>query len=306
MYNKKLFLFGAQVHQGQPNDGTDLAPQHLRTEGLKELMSNKFQQLIDCGNYFGTSPKEVKALEQFAHHFSQALYHSLSGNQHMGLVIGGDHSCAIGTLWGALRLNPDMKVIWVDAHADMNTLESSPSGNLHGMPLAFFLGLENKIFTNTPTLHPHQVVHIGLRDVDNAEKRFLKELDILHFSANDVHRFGINQVLQKCQKHLDPNHNSEFYLSFDTDALDPSLTPATGTPVANGLNIEQAQEIMNYFSSTGRLKILELVEFNPELGQTQEVERTVNSLMQVLSAVQSQYPASFPLQNPSQHIQLSH
>jgi len=144
----------------------------------------------------------------------------------------------MGTISGTLSKYPDAVVVWVDAHADINTVTSTPSGNIHGMPVAFLMGLPTTetipefSWIKPGILKPHQIVYIGLRDVDVGEKRILKENGIKAFSMHEVDKFGIGKVVQMALDHVNPHRDRPIHLSFDVDALDPSVAPSTGTPVS--------------------------------------------------------------------------
>lgn len=174
-------------------------------------------------------------------------------NGQMALTLGGDHSLGLGTLTGTARAmhaqGKEFCCIWVDAHADINTIETTPSGNLHGMPLSFLLGLCDEGLATLdgfewlaqspvrPVLSPHRLVYIGLRDVDAGEKELLKRHGIKAFSMHQVDKWGIGKVVEMALDHVNPNRDLPIHLSFDVDALDPSVAPATGMLVIDQFGI---------------------------------------------------------------------
>lgn len=186
------------------------------------------------------------------------------------ITLGGDHSIAVGTLQGILRAQPSSVIFWIDAHADINTPVTSPSGNAHGMPLAFLLGL---IDASTipgfewvqPLLSPSRLIYIALRDLDEGEKRIIRSLGILAFTMHDIDKLGINRVIEEAMVHADPYSVRPLHVSFDIDACDPAFAPATGTPVKGGLSYREAHFILECISATGRLAGLDMVEVNPSL-----------------------------------------
>ena len=199
----------------------------------------------------------------------------------ISLNIGGDHSMAIGTISGIARgirerLGEDIKVVWVDAHADINTPETTESGNLHGMPLSFLTGLVTKKIEGLdwiePSIKPENLVYIGLRDVDKGEKEILKKYNIKAFSIHEIDRYGIGKVLDMTIEYLSQGDNPEapIHLSFDIDALDPSVAPSTGTPVRGGLTFREGHYICEALHATGRLVGLDMVELNPAIGNNLE------------------------------------
>lgn len=217
------------------------------------------------------NPMAVSAVTQ---RISQQVYEKAIGGR-MVLTLGGDHSIAIGTISGTAkaireRLGREMAVIWVDAHADINTPETSESGNIHGMPVAFLTGLatsERKdIFgwiEKNQQISTNKLVYIGLRDIDRGEKRILREHGIRAFSMHDIDRHGIGRVMEMALAHI--GSDTPIHLSFDVDALDPQWAPSTGTPVRGGLTLREGDFIAECVHETGQLIAMDLVEVNPSL-----------------------------------------
>jgi len=194
------------------------------------------------------------------------------------VTLGGDHSLAMGTISGTLSVHPETCVIWVDAHADINTVESTESGNIHGMPVSFLLGIGSKISEFSwvkPLLKSERLVYIGLRDVDAGEKRVLRENNIKAFGMHEVDKYGIGKVVEMALDHVNPNRDRPIHLSFDVDALDPSVAPSTGTPVRGGLTFREGHYICETIHETGLLVALDLMEVNPSLADDASVRQTV-------------------------------
>lgn len=199
------------------------------------------------------------------------------------LTLGGDHSLGLGTIAGTCRAtNGEFAVIWVDAHADINTVETTPSGNIHGMPVAFLLGLCGhshvegyEWMPEKPLLRADRIAYIGLRDVDAGEKKTLKQLGIKAFSMHEVDKHGIGYVVQNAIQHVNPHGNLPIHLSFDVDALDPSVAPATGTPVRGGMTFREGHYICEAVCETGKLCAMDLMEVNPTLGDAAQRLQTV-------------------------------
>jgi len=245
--------------------------------------------------------RHVSAVTQ---QLSEQIYtHAKTGR--FVLTLGGDHSIAIGTVSGTAkaireRLNKDIAVIWVDAHADINTPELSLSGNVHGMPVAFLTGLASAKGTSNghangngttassdtdatepftwlpsrPSLSPTKLVYIGLRDVDRAEKAILRANNIKAFSMHDIDRHGIGRVMEMALAHI--GADTPIHLSFDVDALDPQWAPSTGTPVRGGLTLREGDYIAECVHETGQLVAMDLVEVNPSL-EERGAEETVRA-----------------------------
>lgn len=185
---------------------------------------------------------------------------------------------AMGTISGTLDTYPDACVIWIDAHADINTSDTTDTGNIHGMPVSFLLGLGSKVPEFSwvkSSLRPDRIVYIGLRDVDAGEKRILKENNIKAFSMHEVDKYGIGKVVEMALDHVNPNRDRPIHLSFDVDALDPTVAPSTGTPVRGGLTFREGHYICEAIYETGLLVALDLMEVNPSLEDEESVKQTV-------------------------------
>lgn len=275
---------------GQCKPGVDAAPSALVSAGLLDQLSadlgyklhgdtkvrnyNEYttQRTASDEPHRGMkNPRSVSAVtEDIA---TQVYKQSRAGR--LALTLGGDHSIAIGTIAGVARatrerLGRDLAVIWVDAHADLNTPETSDSGNIHGMPLSFLTGLSSSrepgIFSWLQSQHlisPTKLVYIGLRDVDRGEKRLLRQHNIKAFSMHDVDRHGIGRVVEMALAHI--GSDTPIHLSFDVDALDPMWAPSTGTPVRGGLTLREGDYIAECVAGSGQLVAMDLVEVNPSL-----------------------------------------
>uniref|UniRef100_UPI003AAA2530 arginase-1 n=1 Tax=Centroberyx gerrardi TaxID=166262 RepID=UPI003AAA2530 len=205
-------------------------------------------------------------------------------------MLGGDHSLAIGSVLGHAAVQQQLSVVWVDAHADINTPLSSPTGNLHGQPVSYLIHeLRDKIpvLPNfswvKPCIAAKDLVYIGLRDVDPEEHYILKFLGIKVFSMTEVDRLGIARVMEETCDYLSDKVKKPIHLSYDVDALDPSVTPATGTPVVGGLSYREGVYIAETLCQTGLLSAVDMVEVNPLRGRTeQEVQSTVGTAVDLL------------------------
>jgi len=205
------------------------------------------------------------------------------------LTLGGDHSLAMGTIAGTLSKHPDACVLWIDAHTDINTPETTDTGNIHGMPLAFLLSLANSAslggssesgpapFAWLDSIHLpiERLAYIGLRDVDAGEKALLRQHKIAAFSMHEVDRYGIGQVVEMALDRVNPGRDKPVHLSFDVDALDPTVAPSTGTPVRGGLTFREGHYICERLYETGLLAAVDIVEVNPSLQDQTAVEQTV-------------------------------
>lgn len=283
---------------GQCKTGVDAAPQALIESGLIEALRDKLgyklhfdQQVHIYSDVIPENDDKVcnmlrsKAVSAVTSRIAEQVYaHAKEGR--MVLNLGGDHSIAIGTIGGTARavkerLNKEMAVVWIDAHADINTPETSDSGNIHGMPVAFLTGIAKSkreydgAFSWIQAHHQipiSKLVYVGLRDVDDGERQILKENGIVAFSMHSIDRWGIGQTMEKVLAHI--GRDTPIYLSFDVDSLDPSVAPSTGTPVRGGLTLREGDFICEVVHETGQLVGMDLVEVNPHL-ETHGSEETV-------------------------------
>ena len=207
-------------------------------------------------------------LSQWHAGFRGAVATSIQGGR-FPLVLGGDHSLSAGSIRGAAK-HKKLGVIWVDAHADFNTAETTPSGNIHGMPLAALCGLGDPRLVclwedeTAPALDPRRVAVIGARDLDPGEKRNLREADVMVQSMEQIDRIGMVAALEKAIDRVSRDVDG-IYLSLDMDALDPRHAPGVGTPVPGGLTYREAHLACEVVAETGRLIGMDLVEVNPIL-----------------------------------------
>ena len=296
---RRLFLYGAGYLGGQPKAGVELAPNYFRKYGLKKIFEKKLGYYVeDGGNIKINKNKETNNtyIMDDIGYYNNIIYDTLIphlNNNTQCLTLGGDHSIAIGSVSATLKAHPDAVVIWVDAHADINTKDTSSSGNLHGMPLGYLLGLESsKIdfgWMNT-SLRGDSLIYFGLRDIDPPEWDHIKKLDISYQTKLDMDRKGIIQSVTEALSHIDSKR--PIHLSFDIDVLDPSIAPATGTKVENGLTMEEALILIRTIKSDGRKIVnMDLVEVNPKLFENvsnqkdNRVELTLNSGISIIEEV---------------------
>lgn len=284
---KKMGIVIAPFSGGQPRSGVELGPDYLLQYGLRQDMEKlgwhtTLEKALD-----GKAVEARKAREQndVIRHLkrpkltadcTQEIYKCVRKVAEQGrfpLTLGGDHSIAIGTVAGVLSVHPDAGVIWVDAHADINTMSSTVTGNLHGCPLSLVMGLDRAnipdCFSWVPqVLKPEKLAYIGLRELDEAEKQILHDLSITAFSMFHVDRYGMDKVIQMAVDAVTPLGTEPIMVSYDVDAIDPLFVPATGTPVRGGLSFREALFLCERVAETGRLVALDVVECNPLLATT--------------------------------------
>ncbi|XP_051867290.1 arginase, hepatic-like [Pristis pectinata] len=292
-FNHRLGILGAPLSRGQGKKGVEVAPAALRKSGLVKALRIGGCDVKDYGDLkfedepedqpFGTV-KMPRTVGRANEKLSQAV-NKVKASGQICLTLGGDHSLAIGSISGHAAFHSDLCVVWVDAHADINTPSTTPTGNLHGQPVSFLIKELKAEFPAVPgfswlepCLSAKDIVYVGLRDVDPGEKDIIKKLGIKFFSMADVNRMGIHKVMELTNEYLFSRVKKPIHLSFDIDGFDPVLAPATGTPVEAGLTYEQGVFLAKEIHNTGLLSAIDLVEVNPLLGKTQEdIASTVNT-----------------------------
>ncbi len=259
---------------GQSRRGVDMGPSAMRYAGLDDRLRELGCEVRDCGNVEipvrdmlvreGGLPYLKPVVEGCRAIYAAAEQASAGGE--LPVFLGGDHSIAIGTV-GAATLAGPTGLLWIDAHADFNTPETSPSGNLHGMPLAVLTGDGPPELVDLgrpgPKLPAADAVLIGVRDLDPGERRRLRASRVGVYSMRDVDERGIGQVAREALTRLE--HCPRIHVSLDLDVLDPREAPGVGTPVAGGLTYREAHLLMETIATTGRVTSIDLVEINPIL-----------------------------------------
>ncbi|MCB0377719.1 MAG: arginase [Bdellovibrionales bacterium] len=283
MSNKKPFaILGTGICHGQPKPGVEKGYHYLELMGLWEKMAKVHPRLKNFGNLQFSPNEPAKAYND--------LFHKTLEIHNSGFrpaLIGGDHSQAFSTISALLNIYPDLKILWVDAHGDMNTPKTSPSGNLHGMPLSGLLGLVPKEDWGMPWLNQllraDQVIQLGVRDIDHGEQELMDEYGIEYYSPSQVREKGLNHILDDIVKRW---AGAPCHLSFDIDGLDSSLVPATGTPVGQGLNMDEGLQIIDTVKGHFNFVSFEVVEFNPDLAKNQqELETTEANVCRLIEAM---------------------
>ena len=273
---KRIVIIGAALDLGAGRRGVDMGPSAIRYAGLDERLAGLGYEIADWGNVetavaeatasgdpqarFLTQIKE--ACERIARRVER-----VTRDGRVPVVLGGDHSVALGTLGGLAAAHGAGAVLWIDAHGDLNTPETSPSGNVHGMPLAVALGRGGEAFASEawplPMLDPERVALIGIRSLDEGEREFVRETGMGVYTMTDLDRQGLEAVFREA---LDRVEGAAFvHVSLDMDVVDPDVAPGVGTPVRGGLSYREAHLAMELVAEAGLLDSLEIVEVNPIL-----------------------------------------
>nr|CAD7433799.1 unnamed protein product [Timema monikensis] len=208
------------------------------------------------------------------------------------VTLGGDHSVSIGTIDGHVKARGNVAVLWVDAHADLNTADTSLTGNIHGMPVALLAKELSDYWPyipgmdwQKPTLSIKQFAYIGLRSVDEYERVIMDKYSITAFGMEDIEYKGIVNVVNEALQSIDPLSTLPLHVSFDIDCLDPLEAPSTGTPVRGGMSLREGIQVMEQAHRTGRLSAIDLVEVNPSIGDKRDVHLTIQAAKHLLQAV---------------------
>jgi arginase len=266
---KRVDIVGVPMDLGASRRGVDMGPSAVRYAKLHQKLERLgIATIVDHGNLQvpiresaaldDSTAKYLHVIQEVCARLSNVVEGAIRDGG-MPVVLGGDHSIAMGTLAGLGRANGEPPgLVWIDAHADINSPETSGSGNVHGMPLWFAL--------KTGVAQAERTVQIGLRDVDPGEKRLLRELGVTAFSMTDVDKLGMMRVMEEAQA-IAGRGGRPIHVSFDMDGIDPSEAPGTGTPVKGGLSYREAHLIMEMLHDTGQLGSIEMVEINPILDQ---------------------------------------
>ncbi len=273
----QLDIIGVPIDLGADRRGVDMGPSAIRYAELHKKLEGLGHTYEDKGNIEApiqetceiTDPKlkYIDCIIPMGRRIAGAVATSIQGGR-FPLVLGGDHSLSVGSIRGVAK-HKKIGVIWVDAHADFNTPETTPSGNIHGMPLAALCGLGDprlvSLWDETPpVLDPERVAIIGARDLDPGEKQNLREAGVMVQSMEQIDRFGMLTALEKAIERVSRDVDG-IYLSFDMDALDPRNAPGVGTPVPGGLTFREAHLACEVIAETGKLIGMDMVEVNPIL-----------------------------------------
>jgi arginase len=283
MKQSHIAIIGAPMDLGAGRRGVDMGPSALRLAGLNEKLTSLGYEVEDLGNVLVDQPESLPVGNPGARYLPQIaqtckrlaeMVEQAADNGHVPVVLGGDHSIAIGTVSGMSRhfrkAGKKLGLIWIDAHADMNTPATSPSGNVHGMPLACCIGLGPRELTHiggsAPQIEPDSVALVGLRSVDDVEGHSVRELGMHAFTMRDIDERGLRAVITEAIQIVTAG-TAGFHLSFDMDAVDPREAPGVGTPVRGGITYREAHLAMELIGDSGLMTSLEIVEVNPVLDE---------------------------------------
>jgi arginase len=275
--SREIAVIGATLDLGAGRRGVDMGPSAIRYAGLEQQLADKLGvRVSDAGNVISPVVETADMGDAHARYLAQildlcdrlsTLVSDAAGRGALPLVLGGDHSVALGSLVGMARVRGTGGVVWVDAHGDLNTPATSPSGNVHGMVLAAALGLAGESFGRDgwplPAVDPGKLALIGVRSLDDGERALLGRLDAKVFTMSEVDRIGIEPCVREALAHA--SGAAFLHVSFDMDVVDPDYAPGVGTPVRGGLSYREAHLAMETVAESGLLDSLDIVEVNPIL-----------------------------------------
>lgn len=276
---KKVSLIGAPTDIGAGARGASMGPEALRVANIGPILESHGLEVIDRGNLNGPPNPWQAPVEGYRHLnevvtwnklVHEAVYGELAGGR-MPILLGGDHCLGLGSISAVARhcreAGKKLRVLWLDAHADFNTHELTPSGNIHGMPVACLCGHGPKelieIGGQVPAINPKWIRQIGIRSVDAGEKKFVHEVGLEVFDMRYIDEMGMRHTMELALATLDAN--THLHVSFDVDFLDPDVAPGVGTTVPGGPTYREAQLCMEMIADTGRMASLDVMELNPAL-----------------------------------------
>jgi arginase len=274
---REVAVIGGTLDLGAGRRGVDMGPSAIRYAGLEQLLTEKLHvRVADEGNVISPVVETTEVGDERARYLSQILdlcdrvahlVESATRRGAMPLVLGGDHSVALGTLVGMARARGSGGVVWVDAHGDLNTPETSPTGNVHGMVLAAALGLAGDAFRRDgwaiPAVDAGKLALVGVRSLDDGERELLQRIDAKVFTMSEVDRIGVEPCMREALAHA--SGGGFLHVSLDMDVVDPEHAPGVGTPVRGGLSYREAHLAMETVAEFGHTDSMDVVEVNPIL-----------------------------------------
>jgi arginase len=289
-------LIGAPTDVGAGHRGALMGPDALRIAGLPEALAQRGVDVVDRGNLDGPRNPWQQPVDGYRHleqvvAWNRAVMEAFAAelrDGRMPVLLGGDHCLAIGSITAVAahcrETGKRLRIIWLDAHADFNTFEVTPSGNIHGMPVTCLCGIGPEPLTHlggsAPAIQPEVVRQIGIRSVDQGEKRLVREHGLDVYDMRYIDEVGMKRTMEAALAGVDAD--THLHVSFDIDFLDPDIAPGTGTRVPGGPNYREAQLVMEMIADTGRMASLDIVELNPLLDKRNRTAHLAIDLVESL------------------------
>jgi arginase len=293
---RRVALIGAPTDIGAGHRGASMGPEALRVAGLAEALRERGLDVVDQGNLVGPVNPWQSPTEGYRHlpevvAWNRAVMDAVGSALRadmLPILLGGDHCLGVGSITAVAQHCRDtgrkLRVLWLDAHADFNTHEVTPSGNVHGMPVACLCGLGPREMTElggaAPALRAEDIRQIGIRSVDAGEKRLVKEYGLDIYDMRYIDEIGIKRAMEEALEGIDAD--THVHVSFDVDFLDPAIAPGVGTTVPGGPNYREAQLVMEMIADTGRLGSLDIVELNPAFDEHNRTGKLAVDLVESL------------------------
>lgn len=290
-------IIGVPIFFGSDRKGVEFGPETLRENNIVDIIKNNGHIVYDLGNLHVPN---VKKEDKFSSHnnmkylspiievntnLAHQVYASLASGS-FPFVIGGDHSLGLGSISGSSKYFDNIAVVWIDAHGDINTPETSPTGNIHGMPLAAAMGIGYEDLTNIYydgiKVKPENVYIIGARDLDEGEIELISKFKLNVWSTKDVKVKGHEKVMEELINDLKSKNLENVHVSFDIDCIDASLVPGTGTPVNKGMSIEEVKYILKFLMKSNYVKAMDFVELNSFLDKN---DTTLNLALELINFI---------------------
>ncbi len=287
---RRVVVIGVPMDLGADRRGVDMGPSAIRYAGLRQELKRSGVQAEDRGDLRVPVPesrpvptehlKFVDEIAQTCMELADAVA-EVARSGAFPLVLGGDHSIAIGTIAGMARTLRDVGVIWVDAHGDFNTTDTSPSGNIHGMPFAVSLGIGDERLLrargDAPAIAGRHAVLVGARTLDDGEKTLLRQAGVTVFTMTEIDKYGMREIMDRALT-IAGSDTAGIHISFDVDAIDPTEAPGVGTPYPGGLTYREAHLAMEMAHESGLLRSMEIAEVNPILDRENRTARVAVGL----------------------------
>jgi arginase len=291
-----ISLIGVPTDIGAGHRGASMGPEALRVANLAERLAKRGLDVVDRGNLYGPVNPWQPPHNGYRHlpevvAWNTAVFGAVSealAEGRLPIMLGGDHCLAIGSISAVARhcreQGKRLRVLWLDAHADFNTAQVTPSGNIHGMPVACLCGNGPRelieLSGNVPATQPETFRQIGIRSVDEGEKRLVREANVGIFDMRHIDEVGMKRTMELALGDID--ENTHLHVSFDVDFLDPTIAPGVGTTVRGGPNYREAQLCMEMIADTGRLGSLDIVELNPAFDKRNQTAKLAVDLVESL------------------------
>ena len=300
----EINLIGVPIQYGCDKDGPQQGPGRLRELGIVEALESEVNKVYDMGNIFVPAilpdlkykwhekMKYLNPVVEINKNLAHMVYCSLAANC-FPFVLGGDHSLGMGSIAGGSRFFNEMAVVWVDAHGDINDSETSPTGNIHGMPLAASLGIGHPSITNIyfegNKVKPENVYILGARDLDPGEIKLAKDLNINLYTMDYINSNSLEKAVNDILLKLKNSNVDGIHLSFDIDVLDSAIVPGTGTPVKDGISFNEGKYILNELLKSKLITSMDLVELNPVLDQDAKTEILCMDILKFVGELLKKY-----------------